>query len=175
MPTKPTGRPRGRPPGAKNRPKTVEAFVFHALESPIQPPPRSTNNGQIGIWGKLDAGERAAHSAKIRAARKRPTNQIPGKPRDLTNKQWAVVQQVAANDAKIIIKTMRGAGQLPDDPRAVEALERALQVLRSAESPKDKTAAARLLLDFTKAKPGHKSEVVDRSHEEFLDALANET
>lgn len=174
MPTKPTGRPRGRPPGAKNRPKTIEAFVFQALESSIQPPPRSTNNGQIGVWEKLDAGERAANSAKIRAARKRPTKQTPGKPRDLTNKQWAVVQEVAASDAKSIIKTMRCAGQLPDDPRAVEALEKTLRVLRSAESAKDKSAAARLILDFTKAKPAQKSEVTIRTHEDFLDELAGE-
>lgn len=174
MPTKPTGRPRGRPPGAKNRPKTIEAFVFQALESPIQPPSRSTNYGQIGVWGKLDATGRAEHSARIRAARKRQTNQTPGKPRRLTNKQWAVVQKAAANDAKSIIRMMRDAGQLPDDPHAVEALERTLQVLRSAESAKDKSAAARLILDFTKAKPSHKSEVVVRSHEDFLDGLADE-
>lgn len=69
---------------------------------------------------------------------------------------------------------MRDAGQLPDDPRAVEALEETVKTLRAAESPKDKIAAARLILDFTKAKPAQKIEATVRTHEDFLDELAGE-
>lgn len=174
MPTKPTGRPRGRPPGVKNKPKTIEAFVFAALDDPIVPPERPKMRGGTGPWAKMTPEERSAYSRKIAACRKRPTNQTPGKPPDLTNAQWVAVQEIAATDAKRIIKKMRDAGQLPDDPRAVEALEETVKTLRAAESAKDKIAAARLILDFTKAKPAQKTEVTVRTHEDFLDELAGD-
>lgn len=174
MPTKPTGRPRGRPPGAKNGPKTLEEFVFRALEEPIKPPARSTNYGKIGAWANKSPEERSAYSAKLIAARKGRTQQIPGKPRRLTNAQWAEVTATARLDAKRIIQKVKDAGQMPDDEKAAEALEKTVVTLRASQSPKDVAALARLVLDFTKAKPAQKSEVTIRTHEDFLDELADD-
>lgn len=174
MPTKPTGRPRGRPPGAKNGPKNLQEFVLQAIESPIEPPPRSTNNGNIGAWANKSPEERTAYSRKIAAARKLPTKQTPGKPRNLTNAQWADVTATARLDAKRIIKKMKDAGQMPDDPMAAEALEKAVTTLRASSAPKDVAALGRLILDFTKAKPAQKTELTVRTHEDFLDELADD-
>lgn len=175
MPTKPTGRPRGRPPGAKNGPKTLEEFVFKAVREPIKPPPGPVRRKHVPEpWASMNEAERKEYSAKIRAARKGPNNQIPGKPRALTNAQWAEVQTTARLDAKRIIQKMAEAGQLPEDKAAAEALEKAVVTLRASSAPKDVAALARLVLDFTKAKPAQKSEVTIRTHEDFLDELAGD-
>jgi len=174
MPTKPTGRPRGRPPGAKNGPKTLEEFVFRAVEEPVEPPPRARKNYVPGPWGKMSPEERTAYSRKIAAARKLPTKQTPGKPRHLTNTQWAEVTATARLDAKRIIQKVKDAGQMPDDEKAAEALEKTVVTLRASQSPKDVAALARLVLDFTKAKPAQKSEITVRTHEDFLDELADD-
>lgn len=175
MPTKPTGRPRGRPPGSKNKPKTIEALVIETLEAPPplppRPQPKRRTNG--GPWSNMTPEERSA-LGKALAAKRKSAAKIPGKPPYITNDQWRVMQEVAASDAKRIIKKMRDAGQLPDDPRAVEALEETVKALRTSTSTKDKIAAARLILDFTKSKPVQKTETTIRTHEDFLDELAGD-
>ncbi len=176
MPSKPTGRPRGRPPGVKNKPKTIEQFVVEQHSSPIAPPPVPPKMAARGPWANMTPDERKAYSAKLVAARqgRRALNNtnIPGKPRDLTNAQWAAVKEEAARDAKRIIAKMKDAGQLPDDPRAEEALTKAVATLRAAESPKDIAALGRLILDFTKAKPAQKIEATVRTAEDILDEMA---
>ncbi|MBB3910161.1 hypothetical protein [Sphingomonas desiccabilis] len=174
MPTKPTGRPRGRPPGVKNKPKTIEQFVVEHIRSPIAPPPAPPKKAARGPWANMTPEERKAYSQKLVAARKgnHPNTNIPGKPRHLTHAQWAAVQAEARRDAKRIIQKMKDAGQLPDDPRAVEALEKAVTTLRTAETPKDVAALGRLILDFTKAKPAQKIEATVRSAEDILDEMA---
>jgi hypothetical protein len=176
MPTKPTGRPRGRPPGVKNKPKSIEAFVVEQISSPIPPPPAPPKKAARGPWAKMTPDERKAYSAKLVAARKgnHPNTNTPGKPRGLTDSQWAAVQAEAARDAKRIIAKMKAAGQLPDDPRAVEAREKAVKTLRESTSAKDVAALGRLVLDFTKAKPAQKIEATVRTAEDFLDEMAED-
>ncbi|MET3712626.1 hypothetical protein ABIC65_003344 [Sphingomonas trueperi] len=120
--------------------------------------------------------QRKAYSAKPVAARKgnHPNTNIPGKPRGLTCAQWATVQAEAKRDAKRIIAKMKDAGQLPDDPRAVEALEKAVTTLRASQSTKDVAALGRLILDFTKAKPAQKVDHIVRTAEDILDEMAAE-
>jgi len=177
MPTKPTGRPRGRPPGVKNKPKTIEEFVQVELTAPPPKPPRAKKAAARGPWAHMTPEERKAYSQKLNAAPRKgppPNTQTPGKPRDLTNAQWAEVQEIARLDAKRIMQKMKDAGQVPDDPRAAEALEKTVETLRTAESAKDKIAAARLILDFTKAKPAQKTEVTVRTAEDILDEMAED-
>lgn len=176
MPTKPTGRPRGRPPGVKNKPKTVEEFIHAELTSPPPRPARRPKRAASGPWAGKSPEERTALSRKLNAANsgRRTNSQIPGKPSDLTIAQWAEVQEIARQDAKRIMQRMKDAGQVPDDPRAAEALQKTVETLRTAESAKDKIAAARLILDFTKAKPAQKSEVTVRSAEDILDEMAGD-
>ena len=177
MPTKPTGRPRGRPPGSKNKPKNIEQFVAQAFADPIPVPPRPAKKAPRGPWANKTPEERKALSAKLIAARKGNHNSThtKGRPSHLTDAQWSAVLEVAALDAKRIIKKMKDAGQLPDDPRAVLALETAVKHLKASESPKDVAALGRLILDFTKAKPAQKIDHTVRTHEDFLDELADDT
>lgn len=56
---------------------------------------------------------------------------------------------------------------------AEEALTEALTVMRGPIAAKEKLAAARLVLDFTKAKPATKSEVTVNSAEEWLKSLTD--
>jgi hypothetical protein len=91
-----------------------------------------------------------------------------------TNEQIAALKAQALADANRIFKKMKDAGLVPEDQHAAEALHTAVLTMRACESPKDKIAAARLILDFTKAKPASKTELTVRSHEDFLDELLNE-
>jgi hypothetical protein len=174
--TKPTGRPRGRPKGVKNKPKSIEEFVLLQVSEPIQPPPVAPKKAARGPWAHMTPEERKAYSRKLIEARKgnRPKSTIPGKPRDLTAAQWAAVQEQAARDAKRIIAKMKDAGQLPDDPRAVEALEKAVKTLRQSENAKDVAALGRLILDFTKSKPTTKAELTVKTAEDLLDEMAED-
>lgn len=175
MATKPTGRPRGRPPGAKNKPKDILAFIADDLANPLKPPPvkpkrRGTCNIPPERRAEMLAKARAAKAAKEathgpQKGRVRPT---------ITNEQAAALKAQALADANRIFKIMQDAGMVPEDQHAAEALHTAVVTMRECESPKDKIAAARLILDFTKAKPASKTELTVRSHEDFLDELLNE-
>ena len=178
MPTKPTGRPRGRPKGVKNKPKTLEAFVTDSLANPVSAPPRKPKTATRGPWAKMTPEERKAYSATIRAKR-RPESYAnvgrkPGVPFALTAAQAQELAEQQNPEIQRILKKMAEQGQLPDDPRAVEALEETLKVLRSEATAKDKLGAARLLLDFTKAKPTARIEHTVRTAEDFLDEIADE-
>ncbi|WP_333571501.1 hypothetical protein [Sphingomonas sp.] len=122
----------------------------------------------------MTSEQRKEYSAKLVASRKgnHPNTNIPGKPRGLTHAQWTAVKEEAKRDAKRIIAKMKDAGQLPDDPRAVEALEKAVTTLRASQSPKDVAALGRLILDFTKPKPAQKIDHTVRTAEDILDEMA---
>ena len=78
--------------------------------------------------------------------------------------------------AKGMIETMKTKGILTeeDDPRAVEALEGAVAVMRTPSNQQIKLAAAKLVLEYTKAKPAAKSEVMVNKAEEWLAAITQE-
>ena len=64
------------------------------------------------------------------------------------------------------------AGVLIDaDDMAKEALHEALSIMRMEIAQKDRLAAARLVLDFTKAKPAQKTELTVNKAEEWLAAV----
>ena len=176
MPTKPTGRPRGRPKGALNKPKTVEQFVVDSMTSRPPDPPRKPKMAARGPWANKTPEERKAYSQKLIAARKgkQVNAQTPGKPARLTNAQWAEVQAQAEADAKRIIKKMKDAGQLPDDELAVEALTKVAQTLREATTPRDIASLGRLMLDFTKTKPVQKHDHTVRTMEDELDEMGRD-
>ena len=61
-----------------------------------------------------------------------------------------------------------------DDPRADEALKAALETMRTPANQQTKLAAAKLILEYTKAKPASKSEVTVNKAEEWLAAITSE-
>jgi hypothetical protein len=148
MPSKPTGRPRGRPKGSKNIPK-LEAFVAESLVAPTAPP-----GAPRGPWAGMTAEERSAYSKALNAKRRsRQGPQRHGVPRWMTSAQFDHHQATQEPIIAKVMEKLAERGQLPEHPWAVEAFEVAMKVLRSPVTPRDKIAAARLLLDFALRKP----------------------
>jgi len=86
------------------------------------------------------------------------------------------INAAAKEYAKETIKIMQDKGILSgeDDPRAVEALDAALTTMRTPANQQTKLAAAKLILEYTKAKPASKSEVTVNKAEEWLAAITSE-
>lgn len=179
MATPRTGRPRGRPPGSKNKPKTIEAFVLDTLSSPPKIPARKPKGKPRGPWANMTPEERSAHSAKLNAGRDLKAQAAKGGrkagvPRNLTQKQHQQLIDEQQVEIDRIMKKMADQGILPDDPRAEEALRETMSVLRTSEAARDKLAAARLVLDFTKSKPTAKVEHTVKTAEDFLDEMGDD-
>ena len=80
----------------------------------------------------------------------------------------------AKADAKKVVEIMKKQYDI-EDPRAEEALETAVEIMRTPVHNRDRLQAAKLILDFTKVKPVAKSEVVIGNAEAFLSSLLDDT
>ena len=178
MATPRTGNPRGRPPGAKNKSKDLDAFILEALNYEIAvvvpKPIRKPQNK--GTWAKLHTPEERTAFAKTLAAASAARGRAvqpsrAGIPMGRSTKHHQKILAAQRPEVDRIIKKMAKDGTLPEDPMAVEALKSAMMILRTAETHKDKLAASRLVLDFTKAKPTAKIEHTIRSAEDLLDEM----
>lgn len=83
-----------------------------------------------------------------------------------------VVEQ-AQKDAKKVVGIMKQDYEI-NDPRAEEALETAVEIMRTPVHNRDRLQAAKLILDFTKVKPVAKSEVTLNNAEAFLTSLLDD-
>lgn len=174
MPTKPTGRSRGRPKGAKNVPK-IEAFVAESLASRVPIPELKPKAAPRGPWARMTPEERSAHGKQLAASRTRPGGgRRPGVPRGMTTAEYQARKAAQTPLVDRIITKMIANGEIPDDPDVVEAFRQAGVILRSQDDPKTKLAAARLILDFKKAKPTTKIEHTVKTAEQYLDELAED-
>ncbi|MFP5435045.1 MAG: hypothetical protein ACLGIM_18280 [Alphaproteobacteria bacterium] len=119
--------------------------------------------------------ERTAYAKRMVAARDpsrpRPSSRR-GRPKHLTNAQHDAAIDAQRPVVAKIMKKMCQRGELPEDPMAVEALEAALLVLRSPGSATVRTAAARLVLDFSKTKPAVRTESIVMTAEDWVDEMA---
>ena len=86
------------------------------------------------------------------------------------------MRAVAKDEAKRMVKIMEKHGfKVPEGEFAREALEAAVETMRmEAINPKDKLTAARLVLEFTKAKPAAQAELTVRRAEDYLAEIAKE-
>jgi hypothetical protein len=175
MPTKPTGRPRGRPKGAKNIPK-VEDFITEALAGPIPIPPVKPKGKPRGPWAHMTPEERSEYSKRLKAQRQSTVSggQQPGLPRGMSRKQFEARKAEQLPIVEKIIAKMAKNDELPDDPDVVEAFKQTMVILRTQDSAETKLKAARLILDFKKAKPTTKVEHTVKSAEDYLDELAED-
>ncbi len=82
----------------------------------------------------------------------------------------------AAVYAKRVIEKMKENGtiQPTDDPRAVEALEGSIEVLRKPVDQRTKLMAAKIILEYTKSKPASETKVTVNKAEEWLAAIAGD-
>lgn len=103
-------------------------------------------------------------------------NRYGNKGRDVGH-PWGVrrgeLKKLQRRAAKQVKKDMENIKKNHEvDPRAEEALEGALTVLRAPNNQTAKLHAAKLILEFTKSKPVAKSEVSVNKAEEWLASLA---
>ena len=95
-----------------------------------------------------------------------------GLPAGMDQKTFRFFQRQARFEATMTMKKLDAAGVTVDcDEYAREALTTALEQMRLPIHPKEKLAAARLVLDFTKAKPAQKQEITVTKAEEWLEAV----
>lgn len=94
----------------------------------------------------------------------------------MTRAIWKRFQKQARFEATLTMKKLDAAGVLDDtDAQSREAIHKGLEIMRNgAASVKDQLAAARLVLDFTKAKPASKTELTVSAAEEWLDAVTQD-
>lgn len=96
-----------------------------------------------------------------------------GIPDGMRRAEAEPLNKAAEESAKKTMSELKQAGALGDlDARAEEALESAIGVMRKPGSKQVQLAAARLVLEYTKAKPASKSEVTVNKAEEWLLAVA---
>jgi hypothetical protein len=67
---------------------------------------------------------------------------------------------------------MEKEGLIPDDQMAKAALQAAFEMVTAPLTPKDRLAAARTILEYTKHKPAATTNLNIKSAEDFLDELA---
>jgi hypothetical protein len=123
-------------------------------------------------WADPEYRERmTAHNARIsRGGAKR--RRVPdGMRREQAKWFW----RQAKFEATLTMKKLEKAGLLEgDDEHAKEALHTALTIMRAPVIQKDQLAAARLVLEYTKAKPAQKQEITVNKAEEWLAAVVED-
>lgn len=125
----------------------------------------------------MNEEERKAYSRKLVAARKgnnKSNHVIPGRPRHLSNEQYFELKERVRPEINRIKKKMKEAGQLPEDKRAEQVLDKALETFLLSTTAKDVSSLGRLILDFTKAKPAQKTELTVKTAEDWLDELSDD-
>ena len=148
-------RPRGRPKGAKNKPKTMGDFVAQAIRDPYAPPPKKPKEqkGGTGIWAKLKTPEERSAYAKWIRSKVTPeglsrSGRKLGSPNGWRAADYALAEKRAEKDVKSFLKRMEESGQLPENSIAREATVEALKLIRSPSSKSLRLAVARTLLTY---------------------------
>lgn len=160
--TKRAKKPRGRPPG-----KIVNGHRMKYRKKEKRPAPSKTIQQSLdetpGLreWGTL-------RGKQVTALNPEPGRKI-GQASSITSfraeKLWDQARKSARKSMEDIKKTI----DLP--AAAEEALLAALTTMRSPLAAREKLAAAKLVLDFTMAKPVAKSEVTVNAAEAWLAGL----
>ena len=96
-----------------------------------------------------------------------------GVPDGHTKETIAPIREQAKKDAIKVVKIMSDKYNIEDEYQK-EALTTAVEVMRLDGQSRERLAAARLVLDFTKSKPATKSDVSISRAEDFLASLLTE-
>jgi len=111
---------------------------------------------------------------KLRQEWSRKKRKNPGRPRGVPDGyRKAQIEPIRAKirkEATEIVKIMAEKFEIESE-YAKEALTTAVEVMRVPGETRERLAAARLVLDFTKQKPASKSEVAVSKAEDFLASL----
>lgn len=96
-----------------------------------------------------------------------------GVPDGYRKHQIEPIRADAKKEAKKVVKIMSEKYNIEDE-YAKQALEAAVEIVQVPGETRERLAAARLVLDFTRSKPVTKSEVSIGKAEEFLSSLLEE-
>ena len=96
-----------------------------------------------------------------------------GVPDGYTREQIEPIRAKVKQDAKRIVEIMSKEHGI-EDQYAKAALETAVEVMRMPGDNRERVAAARLVLDFTKQKPAAKNELSISKAEDFLASLVED-
>lgn len=96
-----------------------------------------------------------------------------GVPDGHTKESIKPIRLKAKKDAKKVVAIMTEKYNIEDEYQK-EALTTAVEVMRLDGQARERLAAARLVLDFTKSKPAAKSDISISKAEDFLASLLNE-
>jgi len=96
-----------------------------------------------------------------------------GVPDGYSKKEIEPIRAKVKTEAKKVVEIMAKEYDI-EDKYAKAALETAVEVMRMVGDNRERVAAARLVLDFTKQKPASKSEVALSKAEDFLSSLIEE-
>lgn len=93
-----------------------------------------------------------------------------GLPNGMSKSQWEFHRFSIKHTSHRLLEEIIKDNNLDrtEDSYAIEALEKAINIMRLDCSLKDQLAASKLILEFTKAKPSTKSEVTLNTAEDFL-------
>ena len=135
--------------------------------------PRGRSLQANGLEDRPGVDEYTAYHQEL-LTRYRKTGRVVGEGPGITRKRRGYLWGWAKRKARIDMEKILTA--FPDvDASAAEALEAALTVMRGPQSQTQKLAAAKLVLDFTRAKPTAKSEVTINAAEDWLASLGKDT
>ena len=96
-----------------------------------------------------------------------------GVPDGYSKEQIEPIRAKVKTEAQKVVEIMAKEYDIEDE-YAKAALETAVEVMRMVGDNRERVAAARLVLDFTKQKPASKSEVALSKAEDFLSSLIEE-
>ena len=114
--------------------------------------------------------EGRAKRQEMLANRKNKGGRPLGVPDGHSKETIKPIVEKAQKEAKKVVSIMKKEYDI-EDPRAEEALETAVEIMRTPVHNRDRLQAAKLILDFTKVKPVAKSEITVGKAEEFLSSL----
>ena len=131
-------------------------------------PQKAPKNNYFANLMKTEEGRalRREWSNKPRKNAGRPK----GVPDGYRKEQIEPIRAKVKAEAKQVVKIMAKEFNIEDE-YAKTALETAVEVMRMVGDNRERVAAARLVLDFTKQKPASKSEVALSKAEDFLASL----
>lgn len=131
-------------------------------------PQKAPKRNYFAELGKTPEGR--ALREKWAKERKKSTGRPVGVPDGYRKQVIEPIREREKENAKEIVSVMAEKFGIEDE-YATEALKAAVEILRVPGETRERLAAARLVLDFTKQKPASKNELSVSRAEQFLEAL----
>jgi hypothetical protein len=145
-------------------------------------PERSVNKGGIPkkywadpVWREQNLRKRQANIDRRKLVEDPILTSHKGIPWGYNRVQAMWFRRQAALEATLTMKKLEKAGIInPDDEYANEALHTALKVMRGPDNQPLRLNAAKLVLEYTKAKPVQRQAITVATAEDWLEAVTQD-